>query len=94
MYTAVAKTNAQLKGEYKVDILDDKGQLIEEGEWFPNFITQTGLFYPKQYSFADCFRFLSVGGGVSPTANSMTTTGAFGWLFYRNRSCGFCVQAK
>jgi hypothetical protein len=75
MYTAVAKTNAQLKGEYKVDILDDKGQLIEEGEWFPNFITQTGLFYPKQYSFADCFRFLSVGGGVSPTANSMTTTG-------------------
>jgi len=75
MYTAVAKTNAQLKGEYKVDILNDKGELIEEGEWFPNFITQTGLFYPKLYSFADCFRFLSVGGGVSPTANSMTTTG-------------------
>lgn len=69
------RTNTEygLEGEFKVDVYNQQGDFVETTDWFHNFITQTGLYYPLTYSFADCFRFLSLGN--SSAANSITTTG-------------------
>lgn len=71
-----------LEGAFKVDIFDAKGKCVETGEWFNNFITQSGLLYPKDYSFAQCFRFLTIGsnssnndGGRPPSAGA--TSGCY-----------------
>lgn len=57
------KSNVEygLRGAFKVDTYDAKGNFIETSDWFDNFITQTGLMYPTMYSFANCFRFLTIG---------------------------------
>ena len=65
-----------LHGAFKVDIYDKAGQLVESTDYFNNFITQTGLFYPYRYNFADCFRFLSL--GINGGANTMGTAGLHG----------------
>jgi hypothetical protein len=70
------KTQLGLQGAFKVDIFNVKDELVESTNYFSNFITQTGLFYPSRYSFPDCFRFLSLGQGT--IANSATgNAGAF-----------------
>ena len=58
------KAKYGLQGAFKVDIYDDKDNLVDTTKYFSNFITQSGLKYPTIYSFADCFRFLSVGQGT------------------------------
>ena len=62
-----------LQGQFKVDVYDQKGELVDTTDYFDNFITQTGLNYPLDYNFADCFRYLTLGrnGG----ANNMGVTG-------------------
>jgi len=65
-----------LQGQFKVDIYNQSGDLIDTTDYFSNFITPTGLDYPYTYNFADCFRFLSLGVGTS--SNTMTTTGLQG----------------
>lgn len=50
-----------LHGAFKVDIFDAKNEFVETTDWFDNFITQSGLMYPLTYSFANCFRFLTLG---------------------------------
>lgn len=55
------KINYALEGQFKVDIFNKDGQLIESTDWFNNFITPTGLNHIYKYNFADCFRFLSIG---------------------------------
>ncbi len=64
-----AKTEYQLEGAFKVDIYDRAGELLETTDFFSNFITATGLYYPLTYSFADCFRFLSIGTGAVNNRN-------------------------
>lgn len=58
-----------LEGAFKVDTYDKQGNLTESTDWFNNFITQTGLMYPYTYSFANCFRFLTIGTNMSNVAN-------------------------
>jgi len=62
-----------LQGQFKVDVYDRQGELVDTTNYFDNFITQTGLNYPLDYNFADCFRYLTLGrqGG----ANNMQVTG-------------------
>jgi len=62
-----------LQGQFKVDIYNQSGELVDTTDYFSNFITQTGLSYPYTYNFPDCFRFLTLGVGMS--ANTMDTTG-------------------
>lgn len=50
-----------LRGAFKADTYDGQGNLVDTTDWFDNFITQTGLTYPTIYSFANCFRYLSIG---------------------------------
>ena len=63
-----------LQGAFKVDTYDAKGNFVETTDWFDNFITQTGLMYPYKYSFANCFRFLTLGS--SPSMSSGGYNGA------------------
>jgi hypothetical protein len=70
------KAKYGLQGAFKVDIYDDKDNLVDTTKYFSNFITQSGLKYPTIYSFADCFRFLSIGQGT--LANSATGNVAAG----------------
>ena len=65
-----------LQGQFKVDVYNQSGELIDTTDYFDNFITQTGLSYPYDYNFSDCFRFLSLGNGTTP--NTMLTTGLRG----------------
>lgn len=59
----MSKTNMEyeLRGAFKMDTYDGEGKFVETTDWFSNFITQTGLVYPTIYSFANCFRFLTIG---------------------------------
>lgn len=72
--------NLGLKGEYKVDIFSGK-KLIETTDWFSNDITNWGLIYPLDYSFAKCFMFLSIGSGdytkTPENPNNQKYTGLF-----------------
>lgn len=60
--------NIGLQGAFKVDLFSG-GKFVESTDWFSNFITPTGLYYPNIYPFVDCFRFLSLGTDSS-TPNS------------------------
>jgi hypothetical protein len=71
-----------LRGAFKVDTYDGQGNFVESSDWFDNFITQSGLMYPTLYSFANCFRFLTLGtssnnnrGGLEGT--NTDTTGCY-----------------
>ncbi len=59
----MTKTNVEyeLRGAFKMDTYDAENKFVETTDWFSNFITQTGLVYPTIYSFANCFRFLTIG---------------------------------
>jgi hypothetical protein len=59
-----------LEGAFKVDLFDGNGSMVSTTDYFSNFITPTGLWYPYVYSFSDCFRYLSI--GRSTVANSGT----------------------
>lgn len=61
--------NCELKGAYKVDLYSG-GKFVESTDWFDNTITCFGLNYPFVYSFAESFRFLTL--GVAPTWGSNT----------------------
>ena len=62
-----------LQGQFKVDVYNREGEMVDTTDYFTNFITQTGLNYPLYYNFSDCFRYLTLGrnGG----ANTMDVTG-------------------
>ena len=64
-----------LKGQYKVDIKDRHGNLVESTDWFDNDITNVGLNYPYWYSFARSFMFLSLGIGPQLGANRRQYSG-------------------
>jgi hypothetical protein len=72
-----------IQGAFKVDLYSgDSQEMVYTTDWFNNFITPTGLMMPLTYSFADCFRYLSLGrssiahsGGRDLT--SLGTTGLY-----------------
>lgn len=59
------KLEYNLEGAFKMETYDSQNNLVESTDWFNNFITQSGLYYPNIYSFANCFRFLSLGSDSS-----------------------------
>lgn len=68
-----------IQGAFKVDLFSG-GQFVSSTDYFSNFITPTGLMYPNNYAFADCFRFLSLGRSSASHSgavalNEMGTTG-------------------
>lgn len=67
-----ATVNCSLKGQYKVDIYSGK-RLVETTDWFSNDITNWGLNYPFDYSFAQCFMFLSLGKTIHSSPNQINT---------------------
>jgi len=67
--------NCGLKGQYKVDIKDGNGNVVETTDYFDNDITNIGLNYPYWYSFARCFMFLSLGIGPAIGANRQQFSG-------------------
>lgn len=66
--------NYTLNGEYKVDVYNKENELVNTTDYFHNFITSTGLSYPRVTGFADCFYYLSLGSGTA-TNSVLTTTG-------------------
>jgi hypothetical protein len=73
------KVNYGLEGAFKVDLYSG-GQFVSTTDYFSNFITPTGLFYPSIYPFVDCFRFLSIGRTAIPNVGvaGVSTTGTTG----------------
>lgn len=68
--------NVSLEGKFKFEIYDKNHKLKSTTDYIDNFITPTGLSYPYTYSFADCFRYLSVGTGTGlNTISGGGTTG-------------------
>jgi len=63
----------KLKGEFKFDLYDSGKNLISSSDFMDNFITNSGVYYPLFFAFADCFRYVSVGSGT--TGNSIIKTG-------------------
>lgn len=69
-----ARAEYGINGAFKVDLYKSGiGDLYSTTDWFDNFITPTGLMYPLNYSFADCFRYLSLGYS---SAKHVGSTGA------------------
>jgi len=68
-----ANTEYGLEGAFKADFYDAHGNLVDSTDYFSNFITYSGLIYPLTYHFAECFRFLTLGG--SSANNTIGTTG-------------------
>jgi hypothetical protein len=66
--------NISVQGEFSLNVYDKYGNLKDSKKNIKNFITSTGLFYPSLYSFADCFRFISLGSGNIQN----TITGIYG----------------
>jgi hypothetical protein len=62
----------RVNGSYKVDIYNED-RLTQSSDFQSNFITSTGLSYPFDAPFADCFKYLSIGSGTG--INSVLTTG-------------------
>jgi hypothetical protein len=58
-----------LAGKFKFDVYTKDGNLKYTTNYLDNFITPTGLNYPKSYAFADCFRYLSIGTGTGLNTN-------------------------
>lgn len=90
----MSKTNIEynLAGAFKMDVYNQAGDFVETTDWFSNFITQTGLRYPTMYSFANCFRFLTIGkdagnnyGGLG---SAVPTTDGNGNVHQRNPTTG------
>jgi hypothetical protein len=66
--------NIGVKGKFKFQVFNESSLCYETEK--ENFITSTGLSYPSQYAFADCFRFVSLGIGTTPnTVVGLGTTG-------------------
>jgi hypothetical protein len=69
--------NNSLEGQFRVQIYSGK-TLVEDTDFFNNFITPTGLYYPTIYPFVDCFRFLSLGTDTSTPNSGAVLTGVGG----------------
>jgi hypothetical protein len=65
-----------VQGKFRARTFNRNGELIHDTDYFDNFITQTGLMYPYTFSFADCFRYLSLGSGTA--VNSVIGNGTTG----------------
>jgi len=61
----IVNANLKLEGQYTVDVYRKDGSLSYSIGPKPNFITNTGMSMPFRYSFADCFRFISLGFGTN-----------------------------
>jgi hypothetical protein len=62
----------RVQGAYKIDVYSED-RLVNTTDFQPNFITSTGLSYPYDIPFADCFQYLSIGSGND--INTVNTTG-------------------
>lgn len=60
-------SHVKLYGQYKVDTFSPDGQLRHSTDYFSNTITASGMEFPYEIPFADCFRYLSVGQGTAAT---------------------------
>lgn len=71
-------THLTLQGEYSIDVFNRDGTLSYSLGPFKNFITSTGLSYPHNFAFADCFRFLSIGLGNAKNTIKSSVNGGWG----------------
>jgi hypothetical protein len=60
----MAGINLKLQGQFKFDIYNSNKELISSSEYIDNFITNSGVMYPYHFTFADCFRYLTIGSGT------------------------------
>jgi hypothetical protein len=91
----------RMQGDFTFEVYGQDGKL-KSSTRSPNFITSTGLCYPSQFAFADCFRFLSLGSGtgfntIQPSVNNgWGTTGLSqpltGFTYIGSRS-GFAIDS-
>ena len=65
-----SESKYSLEGSFRVKTFDADNNLIEDTDEFSNFITASGLRYPSIYSFADCFRFLTLGQGTAQNSHT------------------------
>lgn len=68
----MSHANLRLKGQYRLQVFDKNDQLVSDSNYLDNIITNTGLMFPFDIAFADCFRYLSIGTGqAEETVNDM-----------------------
>jgi hypothetical protein len=72
----IVSKNYGLAGKFKFDVYKKNGELKYTTDYIDNFITPTGLHYVKDFGYADCFRYLSIGSGTAN--NSITSNGGNG----------------
>ncbi len=65
----------KINGQFKIDTYGKDNQLKNTTDYFSNFITYTGLEYIKTFAFADCFRYVSLGSGITLNSIVVETTG-------------------
>ncbi len=96
-------SHIKLYGEYKVDTFSKDGIPRYSTDYFSNTITASGLEFPYDIPFADCFRYLSIGSGTSPTVitGPSYTTGvetpipAFQYLGeWNSGACGYTEHSS
>jgi len=71
----MSNVNLKLKGQYQVKIFDKNNNLKTDSEFLDNIITDSGLRFPFDLAFADSFRYLSIGSGL--TAAAVGDTGLY-----------------
>ena len=82
-------SHLQVQGEYTVDVYRRDGNLSYSMGPFKNFITSTGLSYPHNFAFADCFRYISFGSGTAVNSIKNTINGGWGTITLDKPMTGF-----
>jgi hypothetical protein len=73
-------SHLKVEGEYTVDVYRRDGNLSYSLGPYKNFITSTGLSYPHNFAFADCFRFISFGSGTEVNTIKNSVNGGWGTI--------------
>lgn len=68
----MSNANISLKGQYRVKVFDQFDNLKTDTDFLDNLITNTGLRFPYDIAFSDCFRYLSLGSGQASAATGNT----------------------
>lgn len=62
-----------LNGKFRINVYNQNGELNHSTDYLNNFITSSGLSYPYDAPFPECFKYLSIGSGTG--INTLLTTG-------------------
>jgi hypothetical protein len=61
----MTNANFKLKGQYRVRVFGQNDVLKSDSDFTDNLITNSGVIFPFNIAFADCFRYLSLGSGTA-----------------------------